>query len=126
MAPLVLVVDDQPEDAERARAILTEHGFDVEIVTTSMAAIITIERRHPELILLDTAIAEGRGMELLDHVKANLAHAGLPVVVVTRRANDEDVLACYKFGADYFLAKPYSPRQLLHAVGLPLGRNLLD
>lgn len=125
MATLILVVDDQPEDADRARTILTEHGFDVEIVTTSMAAIITIERRHPELILLDVATAEGRGMELLDHVKANPTHAALPVVVVTRRAADEDMLACYKFGADYFLAKPYSPRQLLHAVGLPLGRNLL-
>jgi DNA-binding response OmpR family regulator len=125
MATLLLLVDDEPEDADRARDILSPHGFDVEIVTTSMAAVITIERRHPEIIVLDIAIGEGRGMELLDHVKANPALAAVPVVVVTQRASHEDILACYKFGADYFLAKPYSPRQLLHAVGLPLGRNLL-
>ena len=63
------------------------------------------------------------GMEVLDRIKANPQSATIPVIMVTAKAGDEDVLAGYKFGADYYITKPFTPRQLLYGLGLVLGRE---
>src|SRR5262249_25023336 len=60
---------------------------------------------------------------VLDRIRANPQLAGIPVILVAAGAEDEDLLEGYKFGADYYLTKPFSPRQLLYAMGLVLGRE---
>ncbi|MFN8544305.1 MAG: response regulator [Candidatus Binatia bacterium] len=124
MSLVALVVDPDPADALRTSGILEGRGFLVEVAGDPPAALAAIARRRPDVILLDMQAGRGTGMEVLDHVKANLQQAAIPVVIVTGKASDEDILAGYRFGADYFLAKPYTPRQLLHGVGLVLGRDL--
>jgi len=63
------------------------------------------------------------GMEVLDRIKANPQHAQLPVILVTAKVQDDDLLAGYKFGADYYITKPFTVRQLLYGIGLVLGRE---
>lgn len=120
----VLVVDGDAADAAMAARVLGERGFVVEIVADAAAAHAAIERQAPDLVLLEVALPGADGMELLDQLKANPQLAVIPVILVTGRSGDADILACYKFGADYLVAKPYTDRQLLHGVGLVLGRDL--
>jgi CheY-like chemotaxis protein len=119
-----LVVDDLETDAQLAAEILRRHGFEVEVVSNGAAALAAIERHRPDVVLLDVVMPAMGGMEVLDHIKANPQQAAIPVIMVTSKTGDDDLLAGYKFGADYFLVKPYTARQLLHAVGLVLGRDL--
>jgi two-component system phosphate regulon response regulator PhoB len=58
---------------------------------------------------------------VLDRIRANPQSASLPVILVTGKGQDDDVLAGYKYGADYYITKPFTPRQLLHGIGLVLG-----
>ncbi len=61
------------------------------------------------------------GMQVLDHLKLDPKTASIPVVMVTARTQDEDVLAGYQSGAEYYITKPFTLRQVLYAIGLVLG-----
>ncbi len=75
------------------------------------------------MILLEVDMPVMTGMEVLDRIRANPQQTGIPVILMAEGAGDDDLLEGYKFGADYFLTKPFSPRHLLYAVGLVLGRE---
>jgi DNA-binding response OmpR family regulator len=62
-------------------------------------------------------------MQVLDRIRASPHLASTPVVIVTAKTADDDVLAGYKFGADYYLTKPVTARRLLRGIGLVLGRE---
>ena len=123
MSARVLVVDDRGESSRATCATLESRGLDVEHAPDGLSALERIELRRPDVILLEVEMAPMGGMELLDRIRANPQLAGIPVILVAAGAEDEDLLEGYKFGADYYLTKPFSPRQLLYAMGLVLGRE---
>jgi CheY-like chemotaxis protein len=123
MSARVLVVDDRVESSRATRAALEARGLDVEHVVDGPSALERIELRPPDVILLEVEMAPMGGMEVLDRIRANPQLAGIPVILVAAGAGDDDLLEGYKFGADYYLTKPFSPRQLLYAMGLVLGRE---
>ncbi len=123
MSPLVLIVDDSDDSVRMMQALLQARGFGVETACDGPSALTALERRRPDLILLDVMMPTMSGMEVLDRIRANPQHASVPVILVTAKAGDEDVLEGYKFGADYYLTKPFSARQLLYGIGLVLGRE---
>jgi len=123
MSARVLVVDDRGESSRATCATLEARGLDVEHAPDGLSALERIELRRPDVILLEVEMAPMGGMELLDRIRANPQLAGIPVILVAAGAGDEDLLEGYKFGADYYLTKPFSPRQLLYAMGLVLGRE---
>jgi len=123
MSARVLVVDDRAESSRATRAALEARGLDVEHAADGPSALERIELRRPDVILLEVEMAPMGGMEVLDRIRANPQLAGIPVILVAAAAEDEDLLEGYKFGADYYLTKPFSPRQLLYAMGLVLGRE---
>src|SRR5207253_1784308 len=77
-----------------------------------------VEQQRPDLVLLDVMMPQMSGMEVLDRLRANPATAGVPVILVTAKDQDEDLLAGYKYGADYYITKPFSAKQLLYGIGL--------
>ena len=123
MSARVLVVDDRAESSRATRAALEARGLDVEHAADGPSALERIELRRPDVILLEVEMAPMGGMEVLDRIRANPQLAGIPVILVAAGAEDEDLLEGYKFGADYYLTKPFSPRQLRDAMGLVLGRE---
>jgi len=123
MSARVLVVDDRAESSRATRAALEARGLDVEHAADGPSALERIELRRPDVILLEVEMAPMGGMEVLDRIRANPQLAGIPVILVAAGAEDDDLLEGYKFGADYYLTKPFSPRQLLYAMGLVLGRE---
>jgi two-component system alkaline phosphatase synthesis response regulator PhoP/two-component system response regulator VicR len=122
MNPRVLVVHSDADDFRDMRAVLEGRGLTVDAVHEP-DALASLESRRPDVILLEVGVPPMRGMEVLDRIRANPQHTGIPVILMAADADDEDLLEGYKFGADYYLTKPFSPRHLLYAVGLVLGRE---
>ena len=123
MSALILVVDDNQDNVNIAREILLSRGFEVRVAYNGQSALASIEQQCPDLVLLDIMMPQMSGMEVLDRLRANPSTASVPVILVTAKDQDEDLLAGYKYGADYYITKPFSPKQLLYGIGLVLGAD---
>jgi DNA-binding response OmpR family regulator len=123
VAARILIVDLETADGAPIAEVLTSRGFEIEVAENGEAALRAIERRRPDVVLLEVKRPGTSGMEVLDRIRANPQIAAIPVIIVTASTGDDDVLAGYKFGADYYLTKPVSPRRLLRGIGLVLGRE---
>ena len=122
MTPRVLVVYDGGDGLSGVRAALEARGLAVD-AADGQAALASLDAKHPDVILLEVGSSPMNGMEVLDRIRANPQHSAIPVVLLATGADDDDLLEGYKFGADYYLTQPFSPRHLLHALGLVLGRE---
>jgi len=126
VSTLILVVDDDQDNVTIAREILLSRGFEVRVAYNGPSALASVEQQRPDLVLLDVMMPQMSGMEVLDRLRANPATAGVPVILVTAKDQDEDLLAGYKYGADYYITKPFSAKQLLYGIGLVLGTERPD
>ena len=122
MSTTVLVVDDNEQNVQIMSTMLLSRGFEVRIARDGKGALQAVKQHPPDLILLDIMMPEMDGMEVLDNLKSDPRSAAIPVVMVTAKTLDEDLLAGYRGGAEYYLTKPFTARQLLYAVSLVLGR----
>jgi len=118
---VVLVVDDNDDNLRVTEEILKTKGFTVNVAHDGASALRSIDQARPDVVLLDVMLPDMDGMEVLDRLRSNAELARLPVIFVTAKAQDEDLLAGYKVGADYYITKPFTARQLLHGIGLVLG-----
>jgi len=118
----VLVVDDNPDSITIIRSILDAHGFAVDVAESGREALEKLEQNIPDVLLLDVMMPEMSGIEVLEKLKANKKTAKMPVILVTAKTQDEDVLVGYQYGADYYITKPCTSKQLLYGIGLVLGR----
>jgi CheY-like chemotaxis protein len=121
MSRLVLVVDDNEDNLRIVSHILLPRGFEVRTAIDGKSALKSMEEQLPDVVLLDIMMPEMDGMQVLDRIRTNPHSASVPVILVTGKAQDEDVLNGYKYGADYYITKPFTARQLLHGIGLVLG-----
>jgi CheY-like chemotaxis protein len=122
----VLVVDDNEMNGSYIRTVLMKHPFSIEVVNDGQAALDAIQRHRPDLVLLDVMMPGLSGLDVLETLRDDPAFTSIPVILVTAKSQDEDLLNGYQTGADYFISKPFTPRQLLHGIGLVLGMRLLD
>ncbi len=118
-----LVVDGSDERFHTLCTTLEARGLAVDTVASGPDALVSLESQRPDVILLEVGMAGMSGMEVLDRIRSSPQHSAVPVILVGDRVADEELLEGYKFGADYFLSSPVTPRRLLHAVGLVLGRE---
>jgi DNA-binding response OmpR family regulator len=123
MSRRVLIVDDNPDSATIMRGILAPRGYDVSTVTNGKAALEMIQDNPPDLVLLDVMMPEMSGLEVLQRVKEDVGTARLPVILVTAKTHDDDVLNGYQYGADYYITKPFTAKQLLYGIELVLGKG---
>jgi len=122
-ATTVLVVDDNEDNIRIVSAILLSRGFEVRIARDGKGALEVVKQFPPDIILLDVMMPGMDGIEVLDHIKADPKSASIPVIMVTAKSQDEDLLVGYKYGAEYYVTKPFTARQLLYAIGLVLGTD---
>jgi len=121
MSARVLVVDDNEDNVKIMSLILLGKGFEVRTARDGKAALRSIEQERPDVVLLDIMMPDMDGIEVLDRIRANPQSASLPVILVTGKGQDDDVLAGYKYGADYYITKPFTARHLLQGIRLVLG-----
>jgi len=119
--PVVLVVDDDEDNIRIISTMLLARGYEVRLARTGRGAVESIRQQRPDLVLLDVMMPGMDGMQVLDAIRADPHLASLPVVLVTAKTEDQDLLNGYRAGAQYYVTKPFTSRQLLYAISLVLG-----
>ncbi len=120
--PRVLVVEDEPDIAALIAYQLTREGFRVETAGTGMEALQAIARDIPDLVVLDRMLPGLTGDEVLLRLKEESATSNIPVLVLTAKREQEDRIKGFELGADDYLTKPFSPRELVLRVQAILRR----
>lgn len=121
-APRVLVVEDEADIAAVIAYQLTRAGFRVETALNGMAALDALHRDLPDLLVLDRMLPEVSGDDVLKAVRADTATKGVPVLIVTAKRDQADRIDGLEMGADDYLTKPFSPRELVLRVDAILRR----
>ncbi len=115
----ILLVDDNPEILRIARDVLEHSGFATLSATTGEGALQLVATRRPDLLVLDLGLPDIDGLD----VARRLHRAGdLPIIMLTARADEADTLIGLELGADDYLTKPFSPRELVARVRAVLRR----
>lgn len=116
---LVLIADDDADILLLVKAILERSGHEVVAVSDGAEALASVRSRKPDLAVLDIAMPEVDGLEVLRRLRADATTSDLPVVLLSARAQEADVERGFAIGASAYLKKPFSPRELAdHVAGL--------
>lgn len=121
-AARVLVVEDEAEIAALVAYQLTREGYRVETVANGAAALDALRREKPDLLVLDRMLPEVSGDEVLQSIRSDPATLALPVLVLTAKREQQERIAGLELGADDYLTKPFSPRELVLRVDAILRR----
>ncbi len=119
MATKILVVDDDASIVETVRAYLREAGFEVFTARDGNSALSEYRRQKPDLLVLDVMMPEMDGFEVVRTLRRDSA---VPVILVTARVEESDRLVGLELGADDYVTKPFSPRELVARVKAVLRR----
>ncbi len=118
----VLVVDDEPQVLRLLRTALGERGYDVSVAASGEEALATIERRLPDVIVLDVVMP---GMSGLEVCRAVRERSSVPIIVLSARGEERDKVAALDLGADDYLTKPFGMEELLARIRVAL-RHAVD
>jgi two-component system, OmpR family, alkaline phosphatase synthesis response regulator PhoP len=118
--PTVLVVDDEAQIAQIARDYLEHAGFSVVVASDGARALDLARARRPDLIVLDLALPAIDG---LDVARVLRRESAVPIIMLTARVEESDRLAGLEIGADDYVTKPFSPRELVARVKAVLRRS---
>ncbi len=119
----VLVVDDDPDVCDLITFKLRKSGYEVRRATDGDEALQAVAQRLPDLVLLDIMMPGPSGLEVLERWRGQPGTATLPVILLTARAQESDVEIGFALGADDYILKPFSPRELARRVAAVLART---
>ena len=119
MNELILVVDDEPKIVRIARDYLERSGFRVAAAHDGVSALASARQQRPDLVVLDLNLP---GMDGLDVCRALRRESSVPIIMLTARAEETDRLIGLELGADDYIVKPFSPRELVARVRAVLRR----
>ena len=119
----VLVVDDDPDVCDLVTYKLEQSGFDVRRASDGDAALREVAKKVPDLVLLDVMMPGVSGLEVLERWRSDETTAGMPVIMLTAKAQENDVERGFELGADDYVIKPFSPRELVRRVTAVLSRR---
>ena len=112
----VLVVEDEPDVAEMIRYNLGKEGYDVRVAGNGTDALRQVKEARPDVILLDIMVPHLNGWEICRRLKQDRETLAIPIIMVTGRAEEGDKVLGFEMGADDYVTKPFSPRELLARV----------
>ena len=113
-APRILVVDDEEDLLELVRYNLTKEGYDVACVVSGEEALKAARKLPPDLIVLDLMLPAVDGLEVCRRLKADARTREVPIIMLTAKGEESDMIAGLERGADDYIAKPFSPRVLTY------------
>jgi len=118
--PHILVVDDEPKLVHLVREVLTMAGFDVLSTSSGESAIEMIALEQPDLVLLDIILS--KALDGYQVARRTREFSDVPIIMLTAKAHEEDMLRGFESGADDYLTKPFSAKELLARVRAVLKR----
>ena len=116
----ILVAEDEPAIAENISYALTTEGFEPVVCPTGKDVLSSLQDREIDLIILDIGLPDVNGFELLEQIRSSFA---IPIIVVTARSEEVDRVVGLEMGADDYVTKPFSPRELTARVRAVLRRS---
>ena len=120
----ILCVEDEPEMIDLIRLILGRRGFEVKGATGGVEGLKMIRSEKPDLILLDLMMPDMDGWEVYQQIKVDEKTKGIPVIVVTAKAQSIDkVLGLHIAKVDDYIAKPFSPQDLISSIEKVLQKS---
>ena len=119
----ILVVDDDKEVVRLMRAYLEDSGFEVMAAYDGESALHTIRREYPDLVLLDLMLPDRDGWDVTRTIRADKSLQNTPIIMLTARVDDTDKIVGLEIGADDYVTKPFSPRELTARVKAVLRRT---
>ncbi|MCB2007961.1 MAG: response regulator [Burkholderiaceae bacterium] len=121
MAHKILIVDDEPNILISLEYLMQREGFDVAVARDGLQAIAAIEADPPDLVLLDVMMPGKTGLEVCQHVRAQDRLRDVRIVMLTAKGRETDVAKGLALGANAYVTKPFSTRDLVARV-----RELLE
>jgi len=122
LAPLLLLIEDEPQMRRFLRATLRAHDYQVVEAGTAREGLAQAAGRNPELILLDLGLPDLDGLEVVRTIRRS---ARTPVIVLSARGQEQDKVAALDLGADDYLTKPFGASELLARIRVALRRAAL-
>ncbi len=121
MTAKILIAEDEPFIVESLSFLLKRAGHSVRAVDTGSAALRAIQDERPDLLLLDIMLPETNGFDVLRRVRGLMGLEEMPVMVLTAKGQDADRKRMMDLGADDFVTKPFSNRDLMDRIDALLG-----
>jgi phosphate regulon transcriptional regulator PhoB len=125
-AARVLVVEDERDVAELIRYNLSREGYDVLVTGSGTDAVKQAREAHPDIVLLDIMVPHLNGWEVCRRLKQDAETRAIPVIMVTGRAEEGDKVLGFEMGADDYVTKPFSPRELVARIRAVVRRGRVD
>lgn len=123
MGSRILVVEDEPDLAELVAVNLRGAGHDVTVSHDGSTALAEIQRSQPDLVVLDVMLPDISGTEVCRRLRRSPQTVRLPVIMLTARSDEVDRVVGFEVGADDYVPKPFSPRELVLRVEAILRRT---
>ena len=120
--PTVLVADDDADVRDVVVFKLEQAGYDVIVAEDGAAALASAREARPDLAVLDVMMPRMTGLDVCRELRADARTASIAVILLTARAQENDIENGFSWGADDYLTKPFSPRELASRVRAVLAR----
>ena len=116
MAKRILIVDDEPNIVLSLEYLMKREGYEVEVAADGERALAAIERSEPDVVLLDVMLPKVDGFEVCRRLRADPRRAGLRILMLTARGREGEVAKGLGAGADAYVTKPFSTRELVARI----------
>lgn len=123
MKPRILVVDDEHDLVNLVRYNLQKEGYEVLFAYDGTTAVQLIWDSKPDLIILDLMLPDQSGFDICKKIKAEESTRKIPVIMLTARSSENDRITGFESGAEDYVVKPFSPKELVLRVKAMLGRT---
>lgn len=119
MTKKILIVDDEPNIVMSLEFLMRKAGFEVAVAVDGEDALAQVARLNPDLVLLDVMMPKKSGYEVCEALRADPARAGMKIVMLTAKGRETEVAKGMALGADAYVTKPFSTKDLVaQVVGL--------
>ncbi len=123
MRQRIAIIEDEADIVEMVRYNFRKEGFEVESYSSGTAGLDAVRRNPPDLLLLDIMLPDEDGFAICRQVRADARLRSLPVIMLTARGEEVDRIVGLELGADDYVVKPFSPRELVARAKAILRRN---
>lgn len=117
----ILVAEDEPQTAQLIEFKLKQQGYEVNVVSNGEQAMKMLDVNEPSLLLLDGMMPVMDGFEVLRRVKDSTKYRHIPVIMLTAKSREKDVVTGLDLGASDYIVKPFSPAELVARIKKVLG-----
>jgi two-component system phosphate regulon response regulator PhoB/two-component system alkaline phosphatase synthesis response regulator PhoP len=120
---MITIIEDEPDISELIRIHLQKNGFEAVPFSEVKGFVEFIKKRIPDLVVLDIMLPDGDGLDLCKKLRSDARYRTIPIIILSARAEESDRVIGLELGADDYMVKPFSPRELLARIRAVLRRR---